>query len=87
MEFYKRYYPILRKHGCGCLIIELLDHTYDTVYCPLHKAAPELYEALKQLLVDYQVICERKPKNTVLQTRLIMAQNALSLAKQELKED
>jgi len=43
-------------------------------------AAPDMYEALKQLMVDYRVICERKPRNTILQTRLSMAVKALAKA-------
>ena len=38
----------------------------------------DMYEALKQLMVDYQTLCERKPQNTLLQSRFNMAKQALA---------
>ena len=57
---------------------------YREEYGRLFASAPDMYEALKQNIVDYKVLCQRKPKNTLLQTRLAMAQKAL--AKAEGKE-
>ncbi len=51
----------------------------------LHRvAAPDMYEALRQLVVDYSALCRRSPNNTLLKARLDMAQKAL--AKAEGKE-
>ncbi len=43
-------------------------------------AAPDMFEALKQLIVDYRTLCERRPGNTLLKARLQMAENALARA-------
>ena len=37
----------LGHHGCGCFIFKE-DGKVFIEYCPKHKAAPDLYEALKQ---------------------------------------
>jgi len=44
---------LLIKLECGCVVIQ--DRTADAciVYCSLHKSAPDLYEALKELLKHY----------------------------------
>ncbi|KKN12482.1 hypothetical protein LCGC14_1016060 [marine sediment metagenome] len=41
---------LVGKNKCGCVIIQ--DRTADAyiVYCPKHKSAPDLYEALKALV-------------------------------------
>ena len=38
---------------CGCKVVSafLCGNTID--YCPLHKAAPKLYEALRKVMNDY----------------------------------
>ena len=46
----------------------------------LISAAMDMYEALKQVEVDYETLCNRKPKNTLLQTRLRMLKQALDKA-------
>lgn len=38
------------KGECGCLIAYIGSGQSEIEYCPLHKAAPELYEALKGVL-------------------------------------
>ncbi len=46
----------------------------------LISAAMDMYEALKQVEVDYETLCNRKPKNTLLQARLRMLKQALAKA-------
>ena len=74
-------------------LMAILDKYHTTATLPLNDlidkifnvlAILDMYEALKQNIVDYKVLCQRKPKNTLLQTRLAMAQKAL--AKAEGKE-
>ena len=37
------------KGECGCYVVISPDKTgYGIVYCPLHKAAPDMYEALEE---------------------------------------
>lgn len=36
-----------QKFPCGCHIDEMIDGSYLIVYCPKHKAAPDMYEALE----------------------------------------
>ncbi len=40
----------------------------------------EMYEALKQVEIDYEALCNQKPKNTLLQARLRMLKQALAKA-------
>ncbi len=41
----------VREYECGCKITT--DKSYPSVeYCPLHKSASDLYEALKEVLND-----------------------------------
>ena len=44
------------KGECGCKVVSgfLCGNTIE--YCPLHKSAPELYEALKDILPVIQAI-------------------------------
>jgi hypothetical protein len=44
-NYFKR---IEQKFPCGCHIDEMIDNSYGITYCPLHQAAPELLETLKQ---------------------------------------
>ena len=37
------------KLKCGCEIFNTRKNGLDILYCPLHKAAPRMYEALKEL--------------------------------------
>jgi len=39
---------ILQRFPCGCTIEELADGSHGINYCPKHKAAPDMYEALKE---------------------------------------
>lgn len=41
---------LLVKERCGCVVIQ--DRTADAyiVFCPLHEASPDLYEALRELI-------------------------------------
>ena len=41
-----------RVMNCGCIVGLDYDGTLKVFYCPKHKAAPELYEALKEMLYD-----------------------------------
>ena len=41
---------IEQKFPCGCEIHEMIDESYNIVYCSKHKAAPLMYEALKGTL-------------------------------------
>jgi len=46
---------IAEKMPCGCGIRKFApEETYDIEYCPKHKAAQEMYEALKSIR-DYMV--------------------------------
>ena len=38
---------ILQHFPCGCCIILETDNSHSISYCPKHKAASEMYEALK----------------------------------------
>ena len=38
---------IEQKFPCGCHIDQMSDGSYGISYCPVHKAAPDMYEALK----------------------------------------
>lgn len=45
------------KGKCGCKVVSafLVGNTVE--YCPLHKAAPALYEALKQIVLEGTQCC------------------------------
>jgi len=49
MEFTKGELRTISSYWCGCRIVtnEVNDYLID--YCPKHKAAPDLYEALKEV--------------------------------------
>ena len=49
---------LLVREKCGCVVIQ--DRTADAyiVYCPKHEAAPELYEALKDLPEPKSILAE-----------------------------
>ena len=38
---------------CGCLVITEPQSSPEIVYCPLHKSAPKLYEALKEVIAEF----------------------------------
>jgi len=38
----------IRREECGCVVQQLHDAEVYIIYCPLHKATPELYEACKE---------------------------------------
>ncbi len=40
------------EYQCTCQVVEVEYGETEIVYCPLHKSAPELYEALKEVLND-----------------------------------
>lgn len=42
---------LLQSYSCGCYVAQWGDSSCGIEYCPKHKAAPELYEALKA--IDY----------------------------------
>jgi len=37
---------------CGCIVAIDYDETPKIIYCPMHKAAPKLYEALKAIIQE-----------------------------------
>lgn len=39
---------IIREYECGCKITSFKNY-FSIDYCPLHKAAPRLYEALEKI--------------------------------------
>ena len=43
----------LGHHGCGCTIFRVNDKVIID-YCPKHKAAPDMYEALKVLVNKFE---------------------------------
>ena len=40
-----------RTMSCGCIVALDYDGTLAIFYCPKHKAAPEMYEALKNAVI------------------------------------
>ena len=38
-----------RKLECDCELFTTIEHEPDIIFCPKHKAAPDLYEALKAI--------------------------------------
>ena len=54
---------IIREYGCGCKITS--EKNYSSIeYCPLHKAAPDLYEACNVALTVLKDIQDRHTKNS-----------------------
>ena len=41
---------VLQRFPCGCTIEDLGDGSHAINYCPKHKAAPDMYEALRALV-------------------------------------
>jgi len=41
---------VLQRFPCGCTIEDLGDGSHAINYCPKHKAAPDMYEALGRLI-------------------------------------
>ncbi|KKN12478.1 hypothetical protein LCGC14_1016020 [marine sediment metagenome] len=39
-----------KEYDCGCEIVTDNMGAYEIDYCPKHKSAPDLYEALKKML-------------------------------------
>lgn len=42
-------YHTQQSFPCGCEVRHYRDESYRITYCPVHKTAPEMYEALKAL--------------------------------------
>lgn len=72
---------LLYKYDCGCVIIQ--DRIADAyiVYCPKHKAAPDMYEALKELFHEYT-----GGRNVGVSELGVKADKALAKAEGEEKE-
>ena len=51
MEYTKGKYNYVKRieqsFPCGCHVDEMIDESYGITCCPKHKAAPDMYEALK----------------------------------------
>ncbi len=47
-------YKIKQNFPCGCRIDEMANGSLGITYCPKHKAAPDMYEALRGILLVAQ---------------------------------
>ena len=50
------------KGECGCRIAHLGIDKLEIEYCPLHKAAPDLYEACKEMIAVLTLYGSEKPE-------------------------
>ena len=71
-------YDVQQSLPCGCEVRHYVDGSNEIGYCPMHQAAPALYQTLKAVLAAFDM--ETGKCEYIHANKLIAAQKALASA-------